>query len=121
MKIDEINLAECSDDQLKELLYGAMLLEQAAYKKKLSEKTGLEVLEEGYAYFSREDILVCVETGELSREQMLALLSVPSPLEAVYEEWLAADCSQMDDIRDALESCANHLLRKAAYSRKHQE
>ena len=102
MKIDEINLAECSDDQLKELLHSTMLAEQTAYKKTLAEKTGLEVLEEGYAYFSREDILICVETGELSREQMIALLSTPSPLAAVYEEWLAADCSQMEDIRDAL-------------------
>lgn len=114
MNHKDIDLAACSDDQLKELLHGTMLLEQAAYKKKLSEKTGLEVLEEGYAYFSREDILVCVETGDLSREQMLALLSVPSPLAAVYEEWLAKDCSQMEDIREALESCANHLMGKAA-------
>lgn len=114
MNSKNVNLAACSNDQLKELLHGAMLAEQAAYKKILSEKTGLEVLEEGYAYFSREDILVCVETGELSREQMLALLSVPSPLAAVYEEWLAADCSQMEDIRDALETCAGHLMRKAA-------
>lgn len=113
MNNTEPAMNEHSDDQLKELLYEKMLAEQAEYKRNLCAKTAAEVLEEGYAYFSREDILIAVETSELSREQMLALLSLERPLDAVYEEWLAADYSQMEDIRDTLKTCADDLIRKA--------
>ena len=43
-------------------------------------------------------------------EQGSALLDSPSPLADIYREWQKLETRYMEDVRDTIESCANHKV-----------
>lgn len=71
----------------------------------------------------KEDIVMCFEEGgmDLSPKQTKALLAEKYPLEHLYQEWLGADYSYLDMLRDCIsdgiKSLEKELKQKSGYER----
>ena len=57
---------------------------------------------------AEEDILLCIEEGNLPYEQAKALLREPAPLDSCYHAWLKSDYLYMEDLR----GCVEHHARR---------
>lgn len=57
-----------------------------------------------------QDILMALEERDVTVEQGSALLDSPSPLADIYREWQKLETRYMEDVRDTIESCANHKV-----------
>ncbi len=100
-------VAPATIESLTELLHTRM---QAEYDTLLAELKALPseaVIERCYEKVLKEDLLLCVETGEFSKKQLEGLLSLDEPLATAYGEWLSNDCSHMELLQDTLETLAN--------------
>lgn len=97
-------------EQLNKALYEKMSAEQERYRHGLLGQTPEEVLNHAYEYAMREDILVEMETLDLTAEQAAALLTSASPLADVYRAWGKVETHHMEDIRDVIEGQADSML-----------
>ncbi|MDE6589286.1 MAG: DUF3849 domain-containing protein [Oscillospiraceae bacterium] len=97
-------------EQLNKALYEKMSAEQERYRHGLLGQTPEEVLNHAYEYAMREDILVEMETLDLSAEQAAVLLTSASPLADVYRAWGKVETHHMEDIRDVIEGQADSML-----------
>lgn len=97
-------------EHLNKALYEKMSAEQERYRHGLLGQTPEEVLNHAYEYAMREDILVEMETLDLTAEQAAALLTSASPLADVYRAWGKVETHHMEDIRDVIEGQADSTL-----------
>lgn len=97
-------------EHLNKALYEKMSAEQERYRHGLLGQTPEEVLNHAYEYAIREDILVEMETLDLTAEQAAALLTSASPLADVYQAWGTVETHHMEDIRDVIEGQADSML-----------
>lgn len=95
-----------------DLLYEKMKAEQDKYRDWLLSGEPAEILNHTYEYTMREDIVMCMEDLELSPKQAKALLTSPSPLSDVYDEFKDREVEHMETIRDSIESQANKCFKK---------
>ncbi len=93
--------------KLMDALYAKMEREQEAFVAELEASTPKNALDNAYEKVIRDDLLMCMETIELSKSQIMALLTLENPLASIYAEWLDNDCSHMDMLRDTIEDSAN--------------
>jgi hypothetical protein len=70
---------------------------------KTERKSPNEIVEAGYEKVFKEDILLTLENGDFSDEQINALLSLDTPLADLYRNWLDTDYSYMDMLRDSMD------------------
>ena len=92
------------------ILYRKMKAEQDTYRDWLLGLLPEEILDHAYEYSVREDILMALEERDVTVEQGGALLDSPSPLADIYREWQKLETRYMEDVRDTIESRANHLV-----------
>mgnify|MGYP002510155961 CR=1 FL=1 len=104
-------------ERLNQALYDKMAAEQDALRADLLGKKPEEILDHTYEYAMREDILVEMETLDLSADQSAALLASPTPLADVYEKWSNAEARYMEDIRDVIEELADTRVKDRKASR----
>lgn len=97
---------------LNTTLYRKMQTEQECFRFWLSNQPTIEILKHAYEYAVREDILLSLEYRDLSSAQCKALLSSPTPLADVYNEFDNMETGYMDTIWDALESRADTLAQR---------
>ena len=97
-------------EHLNKALYEKMSAEQERYRHGLLGQTPEEVLNHAYEYAIREDILVEMETLDLTADQAAALLTSASPLADVYQAWGTVETHHMEDIRDVIEGQADSML-----------
>ena len=97
-------------EELTTVLYRKMKAEQDTYRDWLLGLPPEEILDHAYEYSVREDILMALEERDVMVEQGSALLDSPSPLADIYREWQKLEARYMEDVRDTIESCANHIL-----------
>ena len=94
-------------EQLGQALYDKMEAEFNEYKSNLLQQTPEQIIKQAYEYTVREDILMAAEYIELSVEQLEALLSSPSPLADILDQFQNTETNYMDTLRDCIENRAN--------------
>ena len=93
-------------------LYQEMYLEQEQYREWLLTQLPSEVLNHTYEYIIRQDILVAMEEPRLSAKQAQILLKSSCPLSDVYEHFRNQEHGHMEQIRNAIETRANKVMRE---------
>ena len=93
-------------------LYEKMEAEQQQYREWLLTQPPDEILNHTYEYTMRQDILMAMEEMDLSDKQARALLKSPCPLADVYEHYRNQEHGHMEQIRSAVESRANKVMRE---------
>lgn len=101
-----------TNEKLNTLLYEKMRTEQEKYRSWLLGQPVGEVLNHAYEYTMREDILLSLESHNLTDEQAKALLRASCPLGDVFKEWENRETNHMDNIRDTIEARANIVLER---------
>ena len=100
-----------TNEELNTALYQKMFAEQEQYRNWLMTLPPQEILQHGYEYVIREDILLSVESNDLNSKQAAALLKSPSPLSDVFKKFETWETGHMEDIWEAVESRANEVVR----------
>ncbi len=98
-------------EELNTQLYQKMFAEQEVYRNWLMTLSPKEVLEHGYEYVMREDILLSLEYHDLNSKQAKALLKSPTPLADVFKKWGSWETDHMEDIWNCVECRANEVQR----------
>ena len=88
----------------KDKLIEAMMAEQEKFKEYLYGLIAEEALNHAYEYIVREDILYAVDEMELTPQQARNLLSMPSPLDYIYNRYLKY---YMEEIREVVSDIAD--------------
>ena len=123
-----------TEEELNTALYQKAFDEQERFRSALLNLPSDRLLEKAYDYIIREDILLSLEYDNLSAAQCEALLSQPDTMSALYDAYENGDGHYMQEIRDAIDSCAVHImqaqhfwdsvpvyLETAKYAREHGE
>ena len=76
-----------TNEELNTSLYEKCFAAQEHYREWLLSLPPEEILNHTYEYTIREDILLALETNDLSDEQATALLSSPAPLDDVFHDF----------------------------------
>lgn len=97
--------------ELNTALYQKMFAEQQTYREWLMSLPPKEILEHGYEFVIREDILLSIEENDLSDKQAKALLKSPIPLADVFKKFGKWETGHMKDIWDSVECRANEVMR----------
>lgn len=98
-------------EQLHQKLYDRMAAEQAAYRAELEALPPHEILDHAYRFSVQEDILMEMESLELSTAQVKALLKSRTPMADIYKAWDKTETHHMDDVRDVIENRADDVIR----------
>ncbi len=110
-----------TNEELNIALYEKLNQELELYKHELMDMTPAGVLSNAYEYCIREDIVLCMETLDLSDKQAKALLKLKKPLTAIFESWGHSETKHMDHIRDTIRSKANAEIRADFIRAKREE
>ena len=102
-------------------LYEKMSDEQDYYRQWLLSQSPEEILNHAYEYAMREDILMAMETQELTDTQAQALLGSRTPLTDVYRYFDRVETDLMDVIRDCISTRANDILRTQEEQQRNAE
>ena len=102
-------------------LYEKMEAEQQHYREWLLSQPPNEILNHTYEYTMRQDILMAMEEMDLSDKQARALLKSPCPLADVYEHYRNQEHGHMEQIRSAVESRANKVMREELIASRRAE
>ena len=97
--------------KLMDALCAKMEQEQNTFVTALEASTPKNVLDHAYRKVMQDDILMCMESIELSIPQIKALLALEKPLASLYDDWLDNDCSHMEMLRDTIEDSANKYIK----------
>ncbi len=89
-----------------------MEAEQQQYREWLLTQPPDEILNHTYEYTMRQDILMAMEEMGLSEKQARALLKSPCPLADVYKHFRNQEHGHMEQIRSAIETRANKVMRE---------
>ena len=68
-----------------------------------------EIIERAYEKATKDEIMGCLGTLELTYGQAQALYKSPAPLEECYQRWLKSDSSYFPDLHDCVEEAAIQL------------
>ena len=98
-------------EELNTSLYEKCFAAQEHYREWLLSLPPEEILNHTYEYTIREDILLALETNDLSDEQATALLSSPAPLDDVFHDFEQIEGDHMDLIRGCIETRADDILK----------
>ena len=110
-----------ASEDLNAALYEKMYNEQEQYKADLMGKTPAWILDSAYEYCIREDIVLCMESLDLSENQARALLRLKKPLAEIFDAWGHRETKHMDQIRDTITHKANAIIRADFIKAKQQE
>jgi hypothetical protein len=101
-----------TNEELNTRLYQKMFAEQEKYRDWLLTLTPQEVLNHGYEYIMREDILLSLEYHDLPDAQVKALLKSPAPLADVFKDWEKKETDHMEDIWQTVEDRAKEVMKR---------
>ena len=123
-----------TEEELNTALYKKASDEQKRFTRAISNQPVEEILKSAHEYSVREDILLSLEYDNLSAAQCEALLSQPDTMSALFDAYENGDGHYMQEIRDAIDSCAVRImqaqhfwdsvpvyLETAKYAREHGE
>lgn len=106
-------------EKLMTALYQKVSYEQCRFRDWLLTQSQEEVLNHACEYSTREDIVMELESIELSEKQAKTLLKSSDALADIYKIWQKRDtCGHMNDVADTITNCADELLRVEQERRK---
>lgn len=101
-----------TDEELNTALYEKAFAEQEKYRDWLLSQPPAEILNHTYEYTMREDMLMSLESHDLTDKQAKALLKSTCPLGDIFKEWENRETDHMDNIRDTIENRANVVIQR---------
>ncbi len=99
-------------ENYNEMLHKKASQEFEGYKESLMQMTPEQVMAHSYETVMKQDILACLEEGDLFFREAKALFRMEHPLEACYQEWLRNDYSHMDMLRDTIDDRARAAVQE---------
>lgn len=101
------------------LLYEKMQAEYTDFLSGLTEMPIIKALDE-YAYEKviKQDLVACIENGNLEPVQAKALYLQKYPLDYCYREWLDNDYSHMDMLQDTIGDASQNAVREMKDKRR---
>ena len=91
----------------KKKLIEALRAEQEKFRQYLYSLSAEEARNLAYEYIIREDILYAVDEMELTPQQARDFLSMPSPLDYIYNRYLKYESAYMEEIREVVSDIAD--------------
>lgn len=93
-------------------LYQKMYAEQEQYKAYLLTLPPAQILDHAGEYACRENILMVIESNNLSNARAEALLKSSTPLADVYKKWAAWELNgQQKEMWNAVQALSGEVLR----------
>jgi hypothetical protein len=108
-------------EEINVKLYEKLSKEFNDFCDKLKTLSPEEIIRSSYEKVFKEDILMCFECSDMGYEKAKALLRLDKPLDDLYNEWIGADCSYMDMLRDCIDDRANEAVREMKTNNKAME
>lgn len=99
-------------EELNSLLYEKMQAEYTTFLNGLKEMPTEKAIEKAYEKVIKEDLVACVESGDIEPNQAKALLGKMYPLDYCYQEWLDNDYSHMDMLRDTIGDASQKAVKE---------
>lgn len=107
-------------EQFNTLLYEKVFAQQKQFREWLMARPPNEILNHAYESVMREDILLSLESNDLTANQAKAPLCSPAPLDDLFREWEKRETGHMADIWATVEERADALLQRQKEA-AHQE
>ncbi|GHU54070.1 hypothetical protein AGMMS49975_13890 [Clostridia bacterium] len=89
-------------DTVHNQIYEKLSKEFNVFLDNLKSKTPNEIIGCAYESVFKSEILACFEDSSLNEKEASALLMIDAPLNEIYQDWLGAGVSYMDDLRDCI-------------------
>lgn len=99
-------------EKLNDQLYEKLAAEQETYREWLLSQPPEEILNHTYEYTMREDILMSVETNNLTAQQAEALLAAPDALSGLFHAFADIETDHMDIVQGCVICHANEILHR---------
>ncbi len=100
-------------ENLRGLLWEKAAKEQSAFIEYLKRLPPEQIIDKAYEKTMRDDILMTFEDDYLSDKQIAELIKLEYPLAYCYDEWLKADCSHMEMLRDTIYNYTQKLVEES--------
>ena len=95
-----------------ELLCKKATQEFDEFVEELEKLPAHEALSRAYEKVIKQDLLACLEEGNITDKEAQALHRLKYPLDALYSEWLHNDFSYNDMLRDTIKDRATSAVRE---------
>ncbi len=95
-----------------ELLYEKVQAEYDVFIEELKRMTPEQVIEKAYEKVIKEDLVTEIQHGSLEPNEAKALYREKYPLDRMYQEWLDADVSYMDLLKDSIDDTAKKVVKE---------
>lgn len=99
-----------TQEELNQALFDKADAEMEKFKSWLLAQPPEEILNHAYVYSVKQDILLGLDSADLSEEQASALLQSLTPLEDIYKALDKWDVNMMVDIMECIESRADAVI-----------
>ena len=99
-----------TQEELSQALFYKADAEMEQFKSWLLTQPPEEILKHAYTYAVKQDILLELDSIELTEEQARALLQSPTPLEDLYKALDKWDVNMMADIQECIENRADAVI-----------
>ena len=102
-----MDYSELTLEELHELLYEKC---ETEYDNFIDFNMGLsprEIINNAYEMVIKSDFLLCLEYETFSREKVIALCNLESPLQEMYRDWLDKEDSHMETIIEIVTDLAD--------------
>lgn len=99
-----------TQEELNQALFDKADAEMEKFKSWLLAQPPEEILNHAYIYSVKQDILLGLDSADLTEEQARALLQSPTPLEDIYKALDKWDVNMMADIMECIESRADAVI-----------
>lgn len=77
----------------------------------MQQKSPQEIYEAAYQIALKNDIAECFSEADYSPQAAKALLKSPNLLNDIYAEWLEADYSHMEDLRQTIADFKDYMVK----------
>lgn len=99
-----------TQEELSQALYDKADAEMEKFKGWLLTQPPEEILNHAYTYAVKQDILLELDSIDLTAAQARALLQSPTPLEDLYQAFNKWDVNMMADIQECIECRADAVI-----------
>jgi hypothetical protein len=106
----EITLSPKSELTPLQRLKNKMRAEYEGFIADMKTKPPAAILEAAYEKVFKEELLLTIENETPGDEQIAALLTLDTPLDDLYFNWLDTDASYMDMLRDSVDEYTDAVI-----------
>lgn len=99
-----------TQEELNQALFDKADAEMEQFKSWLLAQPPEEILNHAYIYSVKQDILLGLDSADLTEEQARALLQSPTPLEDIYKALDKWNVNMMADIMECIENRADAVI-----------